>query len=170
MKLRVLLVNYESPVLKELNYLSEHCGDVMDLGEASNALEALNLLRNTDNSLVFVTPPAKLVEVVPVEQNGKIVLLHQDEIFFIYTDKDKVLIKTQKDSYLTRFTLRELELRLNSTHFFRSHRCYIVNIQHMRELSPYFNGAYTIVVDDDERSEIPVSRTKSRILKEMLGL
>lgn len=117
-----------------------------------------------------ITPPLKPLEVVPVEQRGKIILLHQEEIIFIYTDKDKVFIKTHKDSYLTRFTLRDLELRLNSTLFFRSHRCYLVNKQHMRELSPYFNGTYTIVTDDHERSEIPVSRTKSRILKEMLGL
>ena len=117
-----------------------------------------------------ITPPPKSLEVVPVEQRGKILLLHQNDIIFIYTDKDNVYIKTQKDSYLTRYTLRELELRLNSTLFFRSHRCYLVNIQRMRELIPYFNGTYTIVVDDHERSEIPVSRTKSRILKEMLGL
>ncbi|GAB6154894.1 LytTR family transcriptional regulator DNA-binding domain-containing protein [Desulfosporosinus burensis] len=117
-----------------------------------------------------ITPPIKPLEVVPVELRGKIILLHQNDIIFIYTDKDKVFIKTQKDSYLTRFTLRELEERLNSALFFRSHRCYLVNTQHMRELFPYFNGTYTIVVDDHERSEIPVSRPKSRILKEMLGL
>lgn len=116
------------------------------------------------------TIPPKPLEVVPVELRGKIILLHQDEIIYVYTDKDKVYIKSLKESYLTRFTLRELELRLNSTLFFRSHRCYLVNIQRMRELIPYFNGTYTIVVDDLERSEIPMSRTKSRILKEMLGL
>jgi len=127
-----------------------------------------NLL--TSNKSEAITPPPKLLEVVPVELSGKIILLHQNEIVFIYTDKDKVYIKTQKDSYLTHFTLRELELRLNSTLFFRSHRCYLVNLQRMRELIPYFNGTYTIVVDDLERSEILVSRTKSRILKEMLGL
>jgi two-component system LytT family response regulator len=117
-----------------------------------------------------ITTPPKPLEIVPVEQRGKILLLHQDDIVFIYTDKDNVYIKTQMDSYLTRFTLRELELRLNSNLFFRSHRCYLVNIQRMRELIPYFNGTYTIVADDHERSEIPVSRTKSRILKEMLGI
>jgi len=40
----------------------------------------------------------------------------------------------------------------------------------MRELIPYFNGTYTVVVDDFERSEVPVSRTQSRKLKEILGL
>lgn len=118
----------------------------------------------------LITPSIKPLDVIPVEQKDKIIILHQDEIIFVFTDKDKVYIKTRNDSYLTRFTLRELELRLNSTHFFRCHRCYLVNTQRMRELIPYFNGTYTIVVDDDEQSQIPVSRTKSRVLKGMLGL
>lgn len=255
MKLRSLLVDDESPARNELRYLLQPFEDVQVVGEATNALEALELICNLDYSVIFldivmpglnwidlahllreksnspaiifttaneeyafafavnaldyllkpihpkrleealmkvrqlkanltapksillptvkreaITPPPKPLEVVPVEQRGKIILLQQDDIIFIYTDKDNVYIKTQKDSYLTRFTLRELELRLNTTLFFRSHRCYLVNIKRMRELIPYFNGTYTIVVDDHERSEIPVSRTKSRILKEMLGL
>lgn len=130
-------------------------------GQKSNILPPKNEI---------IPPSPNPLEVVPVELRGKIILLNHDEIIYIYTDKDKVYIKTHKESYLTRFTLRELELRLDTTLFFRSHRCYLVNIKRMRELIPYFNGTYTIVVDDHERSEIPMSRTKSRILKEMLGL
>ena len=116
------------------------------------------------------TTMTKPLEVIPVEQRGKTLLLRPDEIVYIYTDKDNVFVKTHKESYLTRFTLRELEARLNPNLFFRSHRCYLVNIQRMRELIPYFNGTYTVVVDDHEHSEIPVSRTQSRKLKEILGL
>ena len=112
----------------------------------------------------------KQLEVIPVEQRGKTLLLRPDEIVYIYTDKDNVFVKTHRESYLTRFTLRELEARLSPNLFFRSHRCYLVNIQRMRELIPYFNGTYTVVVDDQEHSEIPVSRTQSRKLKEILGL
>ncbi|HWQ88525.1 MAG TPA: LytTR family DNA-binding domain-containing protein [Desulfitobacteriaceae bacterium] len=113
---------------------------------------------------------SKPLEVVPVELRGKTILLRQEEIIYIYTDKDNVYVKTHKESYLTRFTLRDLELRFNSNLFFRSHRCYLVNMQRMRELIPYFNGTYAVVVDDYERSEIPVSRMQSRKLKELLGL
>ena len=117
-----------------------------------------------------IDPSLERLEVVPVEQKGKIILLPQNDIIFIYTDKSNVYIKAQKDSYLTLLTLRELELRLSPTVFFRSHRCYLVNVSRMRELIPYYNGTYTIVVDDDEGSQIPLSRSKSRILKKMLGL
>ncbi|MEA4900642.1 LytTR family DNA-binding domain-containing protein [Desulfitobacterium sp.] len=110
------------------------------------------------------------LEVIPVEQRGKTILLRPEEIVYFYTDKDNIFAKTQKNSYLARFTLRELESRLNSNLFFRTHRCYLVNIQRMRELIPYFNGTYTVVVDDQEKSEIPVSRMQARKLKGILGL
>lgn len=255
MKLRALLIDDERTAREELRYLLQPFEDVEVVGEATNALEALELICNQDYSVIFlglimpslnwidlaylsrkkpnspaiifttanaeygfafavnaldyllkpihpkrleealtkvrqlngilpvpksnplppvrnevIEPSPMRLEVVAVEQRGKIILLHQNDIIFIYTNKGNVYIKTQKDSYLTLFTLQELELRLSSTLFFRSHRCYIVNVSRMRELIPYFNGTYTIVVDDHEGSQIPMSRTKSRILKEMLGL
>ena len=110
------------------------------------------------------------LEVIPAEQNSKTILIRPEEIIYISTDKDNVLIKTENESYLTRFTLRELEARLDSRSFFRTHRCYLVNIRKMRELIPYFNGTYTVVVQDKEKSEVPVSRTQARKLKEILGI
>lgn len=265
MKLRALIVDDESPARKELRYLLQPFQDVQVVGEATNALEALELIHNLEYSVIFldidmpgingiemahklrdkpdapsiifttaheefafeaftvnaldyllkpINPkrleealakvrerkllaqapnsqtapvadplaasvannggktdaPVKPLEVIPVDQRGKTILLRPDEIVYIYTDKDNVFVKTHRESYLTRFTLRDLESRLSPNLFFRSHRCYLVNIQRMRELIPYFNGTYTVVVDDAERSEIPVSRTQSRKLKEILGL
>lgn len=281
MKHRALLVDDESPARKELRFLLQDFEDLQIVGEAANAIEALELINNLDYSVVFLdidmpglkgidlarqlkerenapaiifitaheefavdafcvnaldyllkpinpkrldqalkkvfersvatnqpsTPiqsitnpedtlgtsspmspngtngsqdsngtnnsngsPARPLEVIPVEQRGKTLLLRPEEIIYIYTDKDNVFAKTQKESYLTRFTLKELEARLSSGIFFRSHRCYLVNIKRMRELVPYFNGTYTVVMDDHERSEIPVSRTQSRKLKDILGI
>lgn len=110
------------------------------------------------------------LEVIPAEQNSKTILIRPEEIVYISTDKDNVYIKTESESYLTRYTLRELEARLDARIFFRTHRCYLVNIRKMRELIPYFNGTYTVVVQDKEKSEVPVSRTQARRLKEILGI
>lgn len=253
MKLRALIVDDESPARKELRYLLQSFDDVQIVGEAANAVEALELINNVRYSVIFLdidmpglngidlarqlmdktdspavifttaheeyafeafnvhafdyllkpitakrleealktvrerkklncpqppksagkTKPASVLrplEVVPAEENGKTILVRPEEIIYITTDKDSVFIKTESKSYLTRFTLRELESRLNQKMFFRSHRCYLVNIQKMRELIPYFNGTYTVVVEDKERSEVPVSRTQARKLKEILGI
>ncbi|MFA6808382.1 MAG: LytTR family DNA-binding domain-containing protein [Eubacteriales bacterium] len=120
---------------------------------------------NLDTSSV-----TRMLTVVPAEQNGKTILIHPEEIIFISTDKDKIYIKTENKSFLTRFTLRELETRLDPKMFFRTHRCYLVNLRKMRELVPYFNGTYTVIVEDQEKSEVPVSRTQARKLKNILGL
>lgn len=133
--------------------------------------DSLTAPKNNSAPNEAITPaPRPPLHVVPVEHAGRILLLRQNEIFFIYTDKDKVYIKTQKNSYPTNFALCELESRLNSILFFRCSRCYLVNLQHIRGLIPFLNGTYSIMVNDDEQSEIPMSRSKSRILKEMLGI
>lgn len=134
---------------------------------AQNIPTPQQIIPASTEPLGTVTRP---LEVVPAEHRGKTILLRPEEIIYIFTDKDNVFVKTHKESYLTRFTLKELEARLNPSLFFRSHRCYLVNIQRMRELIPYFNGTYSVVVDDHERSEVPVSRTQSRKLKEILGI
>ncbi len=252
MKLRALLVDDESPARKELRFLLQSFDDVQIVGEAENALEAMELIENVRYSVIFLdinmpgmngielarnlsqkpdppavifttaheeyafdafnvhaydyllkpihpkrmeealqtvrerkkmscpsqprTTPAKkepdcqLLEVIPAEQNGQTILIRPEEIIYISTDKDNVYIKTERESYLTRHTLRELESRLDAKTFFRTHRCYLVNIHKMRAIIPYFNGAYTVVVQDNEKSEVPVSRTQAKKLKKILGL
>ncbi len=110
------------------------------------------------------------LDLVPVDHRGKTILINEKDIIFAYTDNDYVYIKTFQDKYLTRFTMRELESRLDPKQFFRSHRCYLVNIRKTKEVIPFFNGTYTLVVDDAQKSEIPVSRAQSKKLREILGM
>jgi two-component system LytT family response regulator len=102
------------------------------------------------------------------EAGGRMVLVDVDKIFFAFVKRDMVYIKTFDEEMLTRFTLKELEAKLGSN-FFRSHRSYIVNIQKVREIHPFFNGTSILVMEDRERSEIPVSRNQSKKLRRLLG-
>jgi len=252
MKMRALIIDDESPARKELRFLLQAFDDVQVVGEAENALEAMELIENVPYTVIFLdinmpgingielakklaskeNAPAVIfttayeeyafeafnvhaydyllkpinpkrleeaiqtvrerkkinypaqpkaapqdeysdlrpLEVIPAEQNGKTILIRPEEIVFISTDKDNVFVKTETHSYLTRFTLKELEARLDPKTFFRTHRCYLVNLRKMRELIPYFNGTYTVVVQDKEKTEVPVSRTQARKLKDLLGI
>jgi len=107
---------------------------------------------------------------IPAEKGGKTVLIGEQDIIFAFTEQDYVYLKTFQDKYFTRFTLKELEARLNPTVFFRCHRCFIVNLQKVREIVPFFNGTYTLVVDDKDKSEVPVSRAQAKKLRKILGL
>lgn len=109
------------------------------------------------------------IDRIPAEKLGKTVLVDMAEIYFAFTEKDYVYVKTKNDKLLTRFTLKELEARLSPSVFFRTHRCFIVNLHKVKEILPFFNGTYNLVLEDDGRSEVPVSRAQAKKLRKILG-
>ena len=72
--------------------------------------------------------------------------------------------------YRTRCTLNELEHKLAASGFVRTHRSFLVNINHVREVIPWFNSSYKLIMDDRERSEVPVSRHSVKDLKKHFDL
>lgn len=109
------------------------------------------------------------IDRVPAEKQGKTILVSGSDIFYAFTEQDNVYIKTASDKLFTRFTLKELEARLNPQIFFRTHRCYLVNLHKVKEIVPFFNGTYNLIVEDKERSEVPVSRAQAKKLRRILG-
>ena len=110
------------------------------------------------------------IDRIPAEKQGKTILVNESDIIFAFTEQDYVYIKTFGDKLFTRFTLKELESRLNPSIFFRTHRCYLVNLHKVKEIIPFFNGTYTLIVEDNEKSEVPVSRAQAKKLRKILGM
>jgi DNA-binding LytR/AlgR family response regulator len=50
------------------------------------------------------------------------------------------------------------------------HRAFLVNLDHVQEVHPFFAGAYLLRMDDLERSEVPVSRALAGRLRDLLGI
>lgn len=71
---------------------------------------------------------------------------------------------------LTRYTMKELVSFLQEPMFFRTHRQYLVNLLKVREIIPYFNSTFTLVVDDALHTEVPVSRGQVKKLRSLLGM
>jgi len=67
-------------------------------------------------------------------------------------------------------TLEELSEDLTSNVFWRAHRSFLVNINHIREVVPWFKSSYQLRMDDKKQSEIPVSRAQTRRLRELFNL
>ncbi|OAT87068.1 LytR/AlgR family response regulator transcription factor [Desulfotomaculum copahuensis] len=109
------------------------------------------------------------IDRIPAEKQGKTVLVAESDIIYAFTEQDYIYVKTFADKLFTRFTLKELEARLNPAVFFRTHRCYLVNLHKVREIVPFFNGTYNLVVEDKENSEVPVSRAQAKKLRKILG-
>lgn len=110
------------------------------------------------------------IDRIPAEKQGKTILVNESDIIFAFTEQDYVYIKTYNDKLFTRFTLKELESRLNPAIFFRTHRCYLVNLHKVKEIIPFFNGTYTLIVEDNEKGEVPVSRAQAKKLRKILGM
>jgi two-component system, LytTR family, response regulator LytT len=67
-------------------------------------------------------------------------------------------------------TLDELQERLDPAVFWRVHRSHLVNINKIKEIVPWFHRNYILRMKDEKATEIPVSRTQTRRLREYLKL
>jgi two-component system, LytTR family, response regulator LytT len=67
-------------------------------------------------------------------------------------------------------TLEELFESLDGNLFWRAHRSFLVNINHIREVVPWFKSSYQLRMDDKKQTEIPVSRAQTRRLRELFNL
>src|ERR1700757_117061 len=67
-------------------------------------------------------------------------------------------------------TLEELFDSLDPASFWRAHRSFLVNINHIREVVPWFKSSYQLRMDDKKQTEIPVSRAQTRRLRELFNL
>jgi Response regulator of the LytR/AlgR family len=102
-----------------------------------------------------------------IEENGKILLIPFGEILYATIEDRSVRIVTRERSYLTNYTLTELEGLLNSS-FLRVHKSYLASIDQIQSIVPWFNNTYNLIMKDN--SEIPVSRTYVKLFRERLGL
>lgn len=113
---------------------------------------------------------APVFDRLPVEANGRTLLVDLHEIRFAEARGDVVSVKTRDQWYRTRFSLAELERRLPNPPFLRVHRAFIVNLHRVIEIRPYFNGAYLLKSDDEAGTELTVSRGHTRDLRTLLGM
>ncbi len=105
---------------------------------------------------------------LPVMKGKKIVLVDLDDIVWIGVEGELVFVHTASEKYMMNATMAELESRLDPRVFFRSHRSSIVNLNHVKEIVPWFSGKYKIVVDDERKSELVLSRARAKGLREIL--
>jgi len=99
-------------------------------------------------------------------ENENRVLVDYREILWLVAQDKKVYMRTRAGETLrVNYTLKELATRLQAHNFLRVHKSYIVNIDHIAEVAPWFSGTYIIRMDDENRTEIPLSRRYAAYLK-----
>ncbi len=115
-------------------------------------------------------PARASVERIPVEKGGRKVLVPVDQIRYIEAKDDYSCIYTDSDRYLSTISLAKLEQKLSEHGFFRVHRGYIVNLDHVEDVEVISSGILQLGLKGIPDKKIPVSRRRVVSLKRALGL
>jgi DNA-binding LytR/AlgR family response regulator len=133
------------------------------LDERSLLVEKQTALRNY---LVQAAPAGGLTKLWGERENESRVLVDYRDILWVAAEMKDVFVQTNRGEKLrVRSTLKELEPRLVPHNFARVHKAYLVNLDHVAEVSPWFSGAYVIRMLDANRTQIPMSRRYAAQLK-----
>jgi two-component system LytT family response regulator/two-component system response regulator LytT len=110
---------------------------------------------------------AKLI----VQAQSRLLLIDQAEICYAAIDEGVIRVVTQSFEGSSKCrTLEELLDLLDPAVFWRAHRGFVVNINHIREVVPWFKSSYQLRMNDKKQTEIPVSRAQTKRLRELFNL
>ena len=141
-------------------------GTVNNGGESpiESQLDALlQLLKNPQNA----GRAAKLI----VQAGSRLLLVDQAEICFAEIDEGVIRVVTQQfEGHSKCRTIEELLEQLDPAVFWRAHRSFVVNINQIREVVPWFKSTYQLRMNDKKQTEIPVSRAQTKRLRELFNL
>jgi two-component system, LytTR family, response regulator LytT len=108
---------------------------------------------------------------VLLKANNRLFLVDQKEICFASIEDGVITVVAQNmEGQSNCRTLEELLASLDTNFFWRAHRSYLVNINRIKEVVPWFKSSYQIRMDDKKQTEIPVSRAQTRRLRDLFGL
>ena len=126
----------------------------------------LHLLKNPQGA-GRAAQPAKLI----VQAGSRLLLVDQAEICFAEIDDGVIRVVTQQFEGQSKCrTIEELLEQLDAAVFWRAHRSFVVNINQIREVVPWFKSTYQLRMNDKKQTEIPVSRAQTKRLRELFNL
>lgn len=128
--------------------------------------------RNLEPSTTYPAEPTnkQINKLWAVRDEEVGVLLDYKDILWFEADDKRVFVQSLgNDKLLVRYTMRELEDRLTPHHFARTHKSYLVNLEHVKEIEPWFSGTYLLRLGDEAKSKVPLSRQFAKNLKDLMG-
>jgi two-component system, LytTR family, response regulator LytT len=123
---------------------------------------------------LMLEPKAKTDQSIQLEKiwaaRGEVgVLLSPNDILFCQADGATVTARTiERETLPLRFSLQDLETRFPNGPFARVHKSFLVNLEHVRQVEPFFSGSYRLLLSD-ESSRVPLSRQYAKVLRKRLA-
>jgi two-component system, LytTR family, response regulator LytT len=106
-----------------------------------------------------------------LQAHNRLLLADQKDICFAAIEEGIISVVTPTLEGQSKCrTIEELLELLDPALFWRAHRSFVVNINHIKEVVPWFKSSYQLRMDDRKQTEIPVSRAQTRRLRELFKL
>ncbi len=118
-------------------------------------------------------PPRALPQRVKllVKSGARSFIVDSQELVYATIDNGLItMVTTSVEGQSNYHTLEELQSNLDPDLFWRVHRSYLVNINRIKEVIPWFKSSYQVRMDDKKQTEIPVSRVQTKRLRALLKL
>jgi ABC-2 type transport system ATP-binding protein len=106
---------------------------------------------------------------IPARKADRVIFYNPADVLYATSRDGKTFVHTVDDSAVSNLTLQELDARLSRSGFFKAHRAYLVNLQRIREVVPFTKDSFLLILDDAERTQVPLSKQAAKDLQELLG-
>ncbi len=106
---------------------------------------------------------------IPGRKGDHIMFFDPADVLYITTRDGQTILRTDTDEAYTQLTLQELESRLVGRGFFRAHRAYLVNLQHVKSVVQYTRNSFSLQLDDPAGTMVPLSKQSEKELQDLLG-
>lgn len=138
--------------------------------EATEIGENVGSIQSKEPSPPTLVAPERLTLFkVPARKDDRILLYDPAEILFATSRDGRTYLRTATEEAITNLTLQELENRLLGRGFFKAHRAYLVNLQHIKAVIQFTRNSYTLQLNDKQETMIPLSKQSEKELQALLG-
>jgi two-component system response regulator LytT len=111
--------------------------------------------------------PVKLL----IKAQARMILIDAEDLIYASIQDGTITVYSRDMEGVSNYrTVEELAEALDPDAFWRPHRSYLVNINHIKEVMPWFKSSYMLKMSDKRASEIPVSRNQTKRLRELFKL
>lgn len=97
-------------------------------------------------------------------KNERLIPLNMDDIVYATVANRQTVVWANGETYIYPNTLSHLEEKLDEVAFFRSHRSFLINLNDIEVIEPWFNHTYQVKMKGSEE-RIPVSRNQVKVFK-----
>lgn len=160
---------------EDLSWAGKCCTRVIELGDGrvvgSGSPGTIRGAANGNGwtSQASLTPEQFIPFKVPARKDDRIVFYDPGDLLYATSRDGHTFLRTATEEAATNLTLQELESRLLGRGFFKAHRAYLVNLQHIKAVIRYTRNSFTLQLNDGQDTMIPLSKQAEKDLQELLG-